>query len=172
MEAQEWKFESPYPPAARLLIISSVTHGGGACVCVCVCVCVGCVCVCVCVWAVSARVTGSGCLVTGNLGQWQQRKSSDLLRHFVCPSQKSFGRRRCRSGSAISQPAVQKPRKTSKGLAGEGVISTEHEGRNGSTRAFHTQTLWLHRTAPLPFQGQFLCAEQRPETPFHTFLTT
>ena len=135
MEAQEWKFESPYPPAARLLIISCVTHGEGACVCVCVSV------LDVCVWAVSARVTGSGCLVTGNLGQWQHRKSSDQLQHFVCPSQKSFGRRRCRSGSAISQPAVQKPRKTSKELAGERVISTEHGGRNGSTRLFDTQTL-------------------------------
>ena len=42
MEAQEWKFESPYPPAARLLIISCVTHGEGACVCVCLCL----MCVC------------------------------------------------------------------------------------------------------------------------------
>lgn len=39
MVAQEWKFESPYPPAARLLIISPVTHGEGVCmwgVCLCV----------------------------------------------------------------------------------------------------------------------------------------
>lgn len=33
MEAREWKFESPYPPAGRLLIISPVTHIA-ACVCV------------------------------------------------------------------------------------------------------------------------------------------
>lgn len=36
MGAQEWKFESPYPPAGRLLIISPVTHI--ACVCTRVCV--------------------------------------------------------------------------------------------------------------------------------------
>lgn len=46
MAAQEWKFESPYPPAARLLIISSVTHAGGVCACVpvSVCECSDCLC--------------------------------------------------------------------------------------------------------------------------------
>lgn len=33
---------------------------------------------------------GQECLVTGNLGQRHHKKSSDLLQHFVCPSQNSF----------------------------------------------------------------------------------
>lgn len=43
MVAQEWKFESADPPAARLLIIRPVTHGEGVCVGG-VCVCVDCLC--------------------------------------------------------------------------------------------------------------------------------
>lgn len=142
--------------AARLLIISPVTHGEGVCVCVRWSACA---------WAISLRVAGSWCLVTGNLGQWDHRKSIVLLQRFVCPSEQRFRQCPvmhvlCFTFCPISSPAVQAEKHQNS------CLTLSHKYRTWGGGARPTQQLWLDpRSAPFPEQGLFEWANKRAKTP-------
>lgn len=134
MAAQEWKFESPYPLAARLLIISSVTHAGGVCawVRVSVCECSDCLCQ-------GDRVRVLGDRESGAATPQEKKKERLVVTLCLSFAEAEVPRSLC-GIFAMSPPAVRRANASKQLAANESYLRNTKGGLGGGERLTLSRT--------------------------------